>query len=505
MPKPAPPPLGITLTFLRQAAGWRQKRLAAAIGIHPNHLCDYEQGRRPLSQEKLEALVEPMGYDGEVVELALVALSAILLPVESHTPSPVEPSAAVSRFAKRLAARHALTVLELTEGQLLDMARTDRLAHVRAEADRLWTDLRPCTSAERWLLIERSRRFRGWWLSERLCIESERAAAKDAAVTLDLARMALRVAELAEGSESWLSRLQGNARSFVANGLRVSGQLRAAKLEFAAAWKLWRAGATGDPAGILPEWRLLDLEASLCRDAGQFAEALDLLDRARSAAPRLAVGRILLKRASTLQQAGEVRAVVETLREAAPLIHEIGSLRERFGVAFNLSVNLCHLGRFADAEVGLPGLRELAIELGNELDLVRVLWLTARVAAGGGRPNEARAAFEQVMDAFTQRRNAADVARVSLDLAILHLEQGRAVEVQKLSHAMAWIFASKGITRDVLAALRRFWESANRNAATIEQAQHIRELMEQTQQRDASRARRQGTPAGALDGAPDEA
>jgi hypothetical protein len=85
---------------------------------------------------------------------------------------------------------------------------------------------------------------------------------------LESARLAVRAAELAEGGEAWKKRLQGWARGFLANALLGSGKLRMAEAKIGEAWKLWQAGRNGDPDSHLPEWRLLDLEASLKRERG---------------------------------------------------------------------------------------------------------------------------------------------------------------------------------------------------------------------------------------------
>ena len=66
-------------------------------------------------------------------------------------------------------------------------------------------------------LVETSRQFHQWAVAERLCHESERAAANSADKALELARLALRVAELAPGDPLWSQRLQGYAWIFVAN------------------------------------------------------------------------------------------------------------------------------------------------------------------------------------------------------------------------------------------------------------------------------------------------
>jgi tetratricopeptide (TPR) repeat protein len=181
----------------------------------------------------------------------------------------------------------------------------------------------------------------------------------------------------------------------------------------------------------------------------------------------------MVNKAFTLEQMGEAERAVEVLREAAPLVDGRRERRLLFGLRFNLAANLCHLGRYAEAETLLPEVRALAVELRKELDLVRVVWLEAKLAAGLGRQAEASAAFEQVRREFTAREMAYDTALVTLELAELYLKDGRAREVRALAEEMMWVFRSQGIHREALAALQVFFEAVRNEAATAEMARRV--------------------------------
>jgi hypothetical protein len=136
------------------------------------------------------------------------------------------------------------------------------------------------------------------------------------------------------------------------------------------------------------------------------------------------------------------------------------------------------LRRYAEAEELLPEVQEAADRLGNTLDLVRALWLTGRVAAGRGRPQEAHIAFEQVRAEFAGRRMGYDAALVSLDLAALDLEQGRTAQVRRLATEMAWIFETHGVHREALAALDLFCRAVRSETASIELARRVVSYLE---------------------------
>ncbi len=135
-----------------------------------------------------------------------------------------------------------------------------------------------------------------------------------------------------------------------------------------------------------------------------------------------------------------------------------------------MALSLWELARYTEAEALLPAVRDLAAELGNELDAVRGLWLEGRVAAGLGRREEALQALEPVRRYFTTEQIAYDAALASLEVAVLYLEAGWTGEVKRLAEEMVWVFKAQGVKEEALAALRLFCEAAEREAATVELA-----------------------------------
>jgi transcriptional regulator with XRE-family HTH domain/tetratricopeptide (TPR) repeat protein len=475
---------------LRALRGWDQTALARAAGLSQNSISRYEAGDT-LTPEALERITGAVG-------LPLPWIEHRLLPILRAARAKVTAAAAgrtrlnllpngddlepADQGELEVAIRGAIATAFTRVEALTAAAEAEAVRSAvpspldREEAARTWGRIASCTAAERRWLVGQGGEFQTWALAERLCHESALAALKSPAAALDLARLAVSVAQLTPGDERWRRRLEGYARAFVGNAQRVAGDLVAAGAEFANAWALWREGAEEGTA-VLEEWRLLDLEASLRREARQFAAAFDLLDRAAAVAPAGAAGRILIKRAVTLEQMGKVADAVAALREAEPLIANCNEPRLRWALDFNLCVNLCHLGEFAEVEMQLPRLRQLAQDLRNDLDLVRVAWLSGRVAAGCGRRGEACAIFEQVQVDWTAQDDAFGTALVSLELAQLYLEEERTAEVRDLATASAWILTAEGVKREALAAVQLFYDAARREAATIEQARAALRLL----------------------------
>ncbi|HSK76449.1 MAG TPA: hypothetical protein VLQ45_08310, partial [Thermoanaerobaculia bacterium] len=318
------------------------------------------------------------------------------------------------------------------------------------------------------LLVEKSLEFRSWALCELICKESTDAAPDSADRALELANLALRVAELLPGDEAFRSRLQGYAWAHVGNARRVRSDLPGADEAFGRVRQLWKAGEPGDPGCLLDEARMLGLEASLRRAQRRFPKALELLDKAMQIDRGDVTKHLLLSKAKILEELGEFKAAVAVLQRATPLIEQAGEPRLLLVLRFNLAVNLCFLERHGEAELLFPGLRELVTQLGNDLDMVRFRWLEARTGAGLGRRDEALVGLSCVRDEFASREIAYDAALVSLELASLYLEEEQTAEVRTLARQMLWIFHAQGVHREARAALRIFYEAAERETVTLD-------------------------------------
>jgi tetratricopeptide (TPR) repeat protein len=282
------------------------------------------------------------------------------------------------------------------------------------------------------------------------------------------------MAKASPGPEKWLLLLRGFCDFFLANALRVSGNLSAAREFLARAVKLWAHGEGGDPDNLLDAIRPLDLKVSFLKVDGRIEEALHLLEQAlQGELSDHARGRLLIKRAVCLGMAGEYEESIQTLQQTEPLITGENEPRLLFACPFNTAVNLCHLDRYKEAEALLPRVEALGAALNTKLDAVRTLWLKGRIWAGLGQRKEAFAALEEVRGYFLNETIAYDYALVSLELATLHLEQGRTRRVREMAEEMAWIFKSEKVHKEALAALRLFQEAARRERARAEWTQRM--------------------------------
>jgi transcriptional regulator with XRE-family HTH domain len=479
MPKAVSPDLALVLVFLRRGQGWNQAQLCRATGISPSRLNDYENDRETLTRERLELLAGAMGLPPERIDETLACLAANRAAAAPPGATPDERAArrrrieAVAARAGRLEADHtrALLLLLTAEGEaLLD----------RQLADRQKARLKRRTAAERRTLVEHGQEFRNWALCEQAAFESIRLAPNHPQEAREWAHLAVRIAELAPGEETWRWRLEGWARHFLANAERVCNDLPAAERARARGRKLWEAGAPGDP-GLLEEAWLPGLEANLWMDQRRLPEALERIDEALALAPRERRAEVLLSKSNILRRLDDPEGSTAVLLEAEPLIDAQREPRLAFGVRFNLLADLCALGRAAEAAPRLPAVRMLAERLGEPLDLSRCLWLQGQVDAGVGRPAEALAAFGQVRRVFLEHPLPYEYALVSLDLSLALLEQGRTAEVARVAEEMLWIFKAQEVHPEALAALRVFCEAARQEIATIELTRRVERYLRRAQ------------------------
>ena len=471
------PDLAIVLTFIRSGQGRSQGDLGRVVGISANAINDLERGQRELKRWRLEQLVSAMGLPSATIDATLNRLLANRAAARApHDAS--DPFAETILAIEDIASQASTLTADFTRSLLSMVTFKGEALKARQQAAASWARLKPLTSEQRRVLVEGGKEFRTWALCEKAAIESIDAAANQPEEALALAGLALRIAELAPGSAAFRLRLQGFAHLFVSNAQRACNQLPRADESMTRARKLWQAGT--DPGLLNPAW-LPWIESVLHRDHRRFIEALACSDEALALDQGELRSKILLSKANLLDAMGDSLASTAVLMEASPLIDSTREPRLAFGLRFNLVSDLCHVGRLEEASEMVHEVREMAERGGEELDLVRVVWLEGKIAAGQGRPEVARGAFEQVRRQFLARKLGFDYALASLDLSLLLQSQRRPREVAALATEMLWIFREQGVAREALAALKIFLDAVQRDAATVDLTRRVVDFLRRAQ------------------------
>ncbi len=471
-----PSPLAIALAFFRSSAEWSRERLALAAGTTKKRIGEWEAGHRVLTRSRAESLVALLGYSS-------ADLDDVLEQIAHRREQALRSGATAESEGARQLTRVSADLAQFFTHELEGIVRRDQAEGERAKAAALWHQLSKRTPVERKALVEASARFQTWALALRFGRESERVASDRADLALKLAELAVCAAERAPMPDplpdGFRKLLLSDSLAFLGNAYRVAGQLPLADDAFHRAETLAREGEGCDPDRLLEPARRLDLEASLRKHQGQLTKALALLDRALAmTAGGEARGRMLLKKAFSLEQGGEPEEAIAALREAASFVKPDTDPRSWFGMTFNLGVNLCHLDRFTEASALLPEVRALAIEARRDLDLVRVTWLDGRTIAGLGDLEAGAAAIEQVYLDFKHRQIEYDAGLAALELAALKIELGRPSEARALAEELVPCFQAQGVERELLAALALWVEAARHENASAGAARALLRRLE---------------------------
>jgi transcriptional regulator with XRE-family HTH domain len=458
-------PLGKALAVLRTLAGWDRHQLAAALGRPEPTLANWERGTSRPPLQAIDRMLERMGFPA-------AAFPQTLDFVESALAASLSPgSDPASRWQTEAIVAHAVQSFEeFTRRSVTSLVAAAQLLETRRAAPALWERFRSCSEAGQLDVAREAADFHTSGFVELLCEESRNAAGDSAARARHLATCAVLAAAVVPGSPGWRSRLAGFARAHLASAERVGGDLNLADRETSAAHQLWQAGAADDP-GLLNAARVLHLEASLRREQRCIHQALALLDQALELDRRGRWGEtpsLLLGKAFALDELGQHEAALALLPQVESRLDRQRQPRHLVAVR-NLTVrSLCHLGRYAEAELALAPVRPLAVQLGNQLDLLRVDWLRGTVAAGLDRTEEAIEALSDVRAGFRAQDNAYDTALVTLELAEVYATLGRNAEVKALARESAPVFQAQGVHREARQALTLFRQAAEQERATVE-------------------------------------
>jgi transcriptional regulator with XRE-family HTH domain len=191
--------LSITLRFLRESLDWSQAQLAEAAGTTAALIADYEAGRKELHRGRLEHLISGMGLGPERIDEALAQIESVRAGARLSPDDPLGSRRrrieALAAQAGRLAAGFARAVLNL-------LTAGGEAVHAQDKADILWRRLKREKPEHRLVLVEEDRRYRHWGLSVLVTQESLDAAPNQPKEALELAKLAVHIAERMPGPQA---------------------------------------------------------------------------------------------------------------------------------------------------------------------------------------------------------------------------------------------------------------------------------------------------------------
>ena len=363
--------------------------------------------------------------------------------------------------------------------------REAMLSEERAAARQLLDELMAQTiPARRFLLVANSPRFHNPFLCELVLEMGREAVFQDATRSLDLARLAVtiaeRVSEDACGGAEVRDGLWCKASAQLANALRIGGRHDEAERVFRQIEELLEDEGR---IGLLDLARVLDLRASLHRDLRQFDEAARLFDRVIAIHQKVGswnlLGRALMQRSAICGETGDLETEMILLRRALDLMDPNDEPRNFLIARHNLITALNQSGRSREAFALLFHTRPLYFKTGDRLSLLRLRWLEGMVAMGLGRLEQAEVAFREVRDAYVELSLDYDAAVVSLELAEVYVRQGRTADVLRLAEEMLVVFSARGIHREAHRALTHLCNAARLEGVEIALVREVSEFFKE--------------------------
>ncbi len=462
-----PPPDATAIAVLRAALDVPQNEMAGDLGVSPGIVSDLEAGRRSLTAERKEEILDVLSLPPEALDEAEAFV--LLIRSKARADGRSRSGEEVARLRVEGTINKVMAAAGSFARALIDEVD---LAESRREAERLWEELERLSPESRRKRIRSGPRFQKWALCELACQKSLDVAGDSAAKAVEIASLAVLIAGLVPGLPEWRRRLQGYARAHLANAWRVHGKLPEADKEFAQAKALWESGM--DERKVLNEARLLGMESSLRLEQGQLTEALNLLDLADKVDREAEHKKIfLVNRARILALLENFEEANEILREAALLISEEHEPRLLWSAQFYLADNLLHAAQLEEATGLLPSIQRLTRRLGKQLDGLRVRWLEGRLAAALGQNERALVILSQVREEFASLKMPFDTALATLELTNLLLEQGRQADVLRLARQLEQTFRAQGAPEKALEAVLVFRKAAERQAVTLEMVRRL--------------------------------
>ncbi len=248
------PDARLALVLFRNSLLLDQARFAAAARIAPSQLSVYERGERGTPREVLEKAAAAAGFPVHLLDSLLWGFRSYRAAARgrSRANRALADGVAVELIALvRSAIDIALEPLAAAPGE--GTAPPD--AGDREAAAALWASMAECTPAERRMLVEELDEYQSWALCEQVAAESARKAPDHPGEALELAALALLIAERMAGESEWSLRVQGYAWAHVGNARRACDDPAGAGEAFRRARQLWEAGAAADPGLLSEAWR----------------------------------------------------------------------------------------------------------------------------------------------------------------------------------------------------------------------------------------------------------
>lgn len=254
---------GLIIYVPRTVREWTQEDLAKAMGTSVSVISDYEAGRRRPSPRAVHRAAAAMGLTFQNLYRLLVSVGDVRRALEFLIPRHGKQQVSIAfeeacREDWRSEALHGAFVKAVL-ASMQDGEGFPEGAPTPESGRLLWDQLERLRNEDRWRLVSSVESYRSWDLCELLCEESRDAAEEGDGAALELADLALYIAERIPGGEELRACAQAFAWAHLGHVRRMRGDRSGAEA-FGRFRELWENGASMRPL-LLDDLRIADFEA----------------------------------------------------------------------------------------------------------------------------------------------------------------------------------------------------------------------------------------------------
>jgi tetratricopeptide (TPR) repeat protein len=326
----------------------------------------------------------------------------------------------------------------------------------------LWEKVRDQPPGRRWTMVGNSRRYRSAGVLEALFRDYREGVWRDPAEGLELAELALLIAERLDPGKvraSWLADLQGEALAIAGNARRLTSCDReVGRLLREAA--LYLSLGSGD---LLLQGQLLTYQGSYSQTLGRFEQAARRFGRAEQAYRKIGdvhlAARALVARAEAIGHLHPERGI-RLIRRAIPEIDAARDPHLELAAHHSLAwyLNDAGQGREAQAEIGRIAKLYQRFS-GDAVASLSRAWLQGRIDRSLEELDQARRSYERAWAGFEELGSGIHLTMLSIDRAELRVAEGEFGSAASLLARMVGLVQSWGVNRETQAVLRMLREA----------------------------------------------